>query len=369
MQDQACKLLFFVSKKAKERIFFGFVGFRDFLMVHRSTADRHQVITYHNDGLSNADIARKTGFDKRFIARWVNRAKEGLPIDDNKRSGRPRKRTNVVEKKVEAEMSGKRKRSSRVVARDLKRQKVADISYRTVQRAAHNRGLKPFKRPKTSRLTPAHKKERLKFANANMKKDWSSVMFSDEHKFKQFKGGNPRHDQVWARCASQVPPKEVERWSLVIDVWAGISCQGKTKLYFYTGGLNAQGYQDALRKTLLPGARDIFNDEKDGWELQQDKATAHTACSTKRFLQQENIAVVDGWPTKGDDINPIENLWAILDERLEERKFTTTKGMKKAIREEWDNVDQDLLDNLIGSVPDRLRRVIKAQGASIKRVK
>jgi len=36
--------------------------------------------------------------------------------------------------------------------------------------------------------------------------------------------------------------------------------------------------------------------------------------------------VVEGWPTTGDDINPIENLWAILDDRLESKKFTTEKG-------------------------------------------
>ena len=37
--------------------------------------------------------------------------------------------------------------------------------------------------------------------------------------------------------------------------------------------------------------------------------------------------------TKGDDINAIENLWAILDERLEDKKFKTEKGMKKKIRQ------------------------------------
>ena len=37
------------------------------------------------------------------------------------------------------------------------------------------------------------------------------------------------------------------------------------------------------------------------------------------------VAVVEGWPTKGDDINPIENLWAILDERLEGKKIKTAK--------------------------------------------
>ena len=62
---------------------------------------------------------------------------------------------------------------------------------------------------------------------------------------------------------------------------------------------------------------------------QQDKATCHTAKSTKAWLERHEVAVVEEWPTKGDDINPIETLWAILDERLESKKFTTEAGKKK----------------------------------------
>ena len=38
----------------------------------------------------------------------------------------------------------------------------------------------------------------------------------------------------------------------------------------------------------------------------------------------------DDGPSKGDDINPIENLWAILDERLESKKFTTEEWKKQS---------------------------------------
>ena len=91
--------------------------------------------------------------------------------------------------------------------------------------------------------------------------------------------------------------------------------------------------------------------------------------STEGWLEQHGVAVVEGWPTKGDDINPIENLWAILDERLEDKKFKTEKGMKKKIRHLWDELDSSLLHNLIESIPDRLRRIRKAKGGSIKAVK
>ena len=137
-----------------------------------------------------------------------------------------------------------------------------------------------------------------------------------------------------------------------LDVWAGINSQGKTTLFIYEGTLNARAYQDILRKALVPAATEWFGEQSGGWEFQQDKATCHTAKSTQEFLKQEGIAIVDGWPTKGDDINPMENLWAILDERLEDKKFNTKSGMKKAIRAIWDKVNKDLLSNLINSLPD-----------------
>ena len=116
------------------------------------------------------------------------------------------------------------------------------------------------------------------------------VVFSDEHQFKQFKGGNPVHDQVWEKSHQEVPDKEVERWGLNMDVWAGISVRGKTKLCFYEGGLNAQSYQQLLKKALVPAARGWFRDNPSGWELQQDKATAHTAKSTMRFMEQDILS-------------------------------------------------------------------------------
>jgi hypothetical protein len=115
----------------------------------------------------------------------------------------------------------------------------------------------------------------------------------------------------------------MERWRLTVNAWGGFSLKGKTELAFHEDTLSAQGYQDILENSLLPKAREWFGDEKQEWEFQQDKASCHTAKSTKRWL------VVEGWLTKGDDINPMENLWAILDDRLEHKKFTTEEGMFK----------------------------------------
>src|SRR3954451_14325388 len=106
----------------------------------------------------------------------------------------------------------------------------------------------------------------MQFAKSNVEKDWSNVVFSDEHRFHQFKGGNPRHNFVWDTSPSQIPGREMERWGLTDDAWE----EGKTKLSFYERTLDAPAYQDILRKKLLPAASGWFEDENGGWELQQD---------------------------------------------------------------------------------------------------
>jgi DDE superfamily endonuclease/transposase len=291
--------------------FFDF--FREKRMSRRPPEDRWAVISFHKQGLTTAAICRTTGFDRRFVARCISKYNDTGSVDDAERAGRPRKRT--VEKKTR----GKTHRSSRVIERELKRQKVADVSYKTVQRTWHRRGLRAFKQRKTSRLSKTHKRGRLKFARTSIRKDWSTVVFSDEPTFKQFKGGNPRHSFVWDKSVSEGEGDGAV--GLTVDAWGGFSAQGKTELVFYEDTLDAEGYQDILQNSLLPAAEAWFEDEKQEWEFQQDKASCHTAKSTKRWLEQHGVGVVEAWPTKGDDINPMENLWAILDERLEHKSL------------------------------------------------
>ena len=181
-------------------------------MSRRPPEDRGAVVFLHKDGLTTPEICRMTGFDRRFVTRWISRYNDSGSLDDAAGAGRKRKLSKSVERTVEKKMRGKRRRSSRVIARELKKQKVADVSYVTVQRTMHRRDLHAFRQRKASRLSETHKRGRLRFAKANTKKDWSKVVFSDEHTFKQFKGGNPRHNFVWAKSVSEVPGKEMERW-------------------------------------------------------------------------------------------------------------------------------------------------------------
>ena len=103
-------------------------------MSRRPPEDRWAVISFHKQGLTTAAICRTTGFDRRFVARCISKYNDTGSVDDAQHAGRPRKLSKGVERTVEKKTRGKRRRSSRVIERELKRQKIADVSYKTVQR-------------------------------------------------------------------------------------------------------------------------------------------------------------------------------------------------------------------------------------------
>ena len=70
-------------------------------MSRRPPEDRGAVITWHKQGLTPAEICRRTGFDYHFVTRWIAKHNDSGSLDDDKRAGRPRKLSKSVEQSVE----------------------------------------------------------------------------------------------------------------------------------------------------------------------------------------------------------------------------------------------------------------------------
>ena len=69
------------------------------------------------------------------------------------------------------------------------------------------------------------------------------------------------------------------------------------------------------------------------------------------------------------DVWPIENVWAILKDKVAQKKCTNEQQLRKAIVQAWMKIDQDkaLCQRLMASLPLRLQAVIKKNGSQIQK--
>ena len=71
------------------------------------------------------------------------------------------------------------------------------------------------------------------------------------------------------------------------------------------------------------------------------------------------------WPAASPDLNPIENLWSHLKQRIRKRitARTTLQDVGRIAVEEWQGIPMQRIHNLIGSMRTRYEEVVHNRGA------
>ncbi len=99
----------------------------------------------------------------------------------------------------------------------------------------------------------------------------------------------------------------------------------------------------------------------------QDNAPCYKSKVVTAFFESEDITMLD-WPPQSPDLNPIENLWAIIKVRRQ-NKFGFTKSRDELINlifDIWNEVDIELREKLAGSIVKRLDACLRSGGKPTK---
>ena len=94
--------------------------------------------------------------------------------------------------------------------------------------------------------------------------------------------------------------------------------------------------------------------------FQQDNAPVQKLKIISNFFQENEWEVLE-WPAYSPYLNPIENLWVVLKQRL--RKQTVFwENLEEKVYEIWNEIDADVVRNLYKNYTKSLLDVKKAKG-------
>ncbi len=327
------------------------------------------------ENYSNTHIADTTGIPLRTVQHWTKKFHDHGFADIDplhiKSPGPKRKISEVTLRLLKREVD----KSPRISARQLKErnQKLLEhVSERTIRRVLQ-RDLRytyrcAWKKPIVTRR---QMKNRTSFSKEG--KEWpiakcKKILYSDEA---MFSVTSNRSGKVRRRPGSDpLDPKYIcgtVKHPDKIMVWGCFGYYGKGKLIILPKNqtVNKEVYLDLISEHLydcfemcrIPFSTGTF---------MQDGATCHTAKIIKNWFDWVGIDYIKNWPGNSPDLNPIENLWSIIKQRLKERDTSSVPKLEAAVRDIWDNIEDTTLQNLALSVHDRFNKGISRKGRPTK---
>lgn len=230
------------------------------------------------------------------------------------------------------------------------------ISLRTVLRCREQLGWTFRGSAYCQLIREANKTKRLEWALQYRTDDFTNVIFSDEASVQI----ETHRLRCYRKKGERPKPKPRPKHPVKVHVWAGISMQGATAIYIFTGIMDAHFYTQILEDHLVPFIRDKFCNREH--RFMQDNDPKHCSRLAQQFFSDNNI---NWWrtPPESPDLNPIENLWHELKEHLRAKvKPKNQSELVEGIKGFWSTVNRAKCKKYIRHLKKVIPRVIELNG-------
>lgn len=190
----------------------------------------------------------------------------------------------------------------------------------------------------------------------------SQLVYTDES---LFCCGEARNTKVWRSPEGQGSSVQRQAHPQKVMVWGMISRHGCGSLVPVIGTLKKEGYVQILEENYLPQVN--LWESSGGLKLLHDGAPCHKEHLVTFFLETHGVQVVK-WPGNSPDMNPIENVWAVLKKKVQNTSISTKEDLWSQVKMVWEEDSQLLTTaiNSIESMPNRILALIRARGGHTK---
>lgn len=340
------------------------------LIMVLSTEDCAKAVALVADGRSQRYVSRFLHVSLSTVQRALERFRETGRNTRRPGSGRNRKTTAIDDRFIVLNTLRNRHMTSVETKNQLREVRGTAVSVWTVRRRIQEAGLKSYRPAAGPKLLPRHRVARLQFSREHLNwtlAQWRTVLFTDESRFCLHSPDG--RERVWRRPGERFAEctfkPRLSHGGGSLMVWAGISMDACTELVVIDGGsLTAQRYiEEVLENYVVPFAPFIG----DGFILMQDNARPHSARCVTEYLDAVGIRKFN-WPACTPDGNPIEHVWDMLGRRVRGRSVapTTINELRVALQEEWQNIPQNDIRELISGMGRRMQAIVRARGGNTK---
>lgn len=213
------------------------------------------------------------------------------------------------------------------------------VSDHVISALFRRHGLKCRTAAHTLRLTPEQRINRIAFCEV-MLEQWDedrleSIIFSDEKMFctevqrrtNVYRPDNTRHEPKYLKVKDRSGRKSN-------NYWGAIGIEGPvTHLVWIEGPFIWQTYRTILNRYVIP-MMNRFEDDGAPRIFMQDNASQHTAGEIMALFSRQRFQLME-WPPKSPDINPIENVWADMEEDWPVIVPWTNDALDDVVQERW----------------------------------